>query len=119
MPVRRLGSPRFDDATRISLSRYGILGWKRSRRQSKKRSGRVSSSYCPITASAAVIMSSARLLAHSTLVVNTVLPIRELTGMWTFKEIAGGGHMAPLKTHHASAATSGYPFDLHHKGIGL
>jgi hypothetical protein len=33
--------PRFDDATRISLSRYGILGWKRSRRQSKKRSGRV------------------------------------------------------------------------------
>jgi hypothetical protein len=53
-----------------------------------------------------------------TLVVNTVLPIRELTGMWTFKEIAGGGHMAPLK-NHASAAASGYPFDLHHKGIGL
>jgi pimeloyl-ACP methyl ester carboxylesterase len=50
----------------------------------------------------------ARLLPRSTLVVsdpNTVLPIREITAllrrscpMWTYKEVAGGGHMAPL-TH--------------------
>jgi pimeloyl-ACP methyl ester carboxylesterase len=48
----------------------------------------------------------ARLLPRSTLLVsdpNTVLPIREITAilrrscpMWTYKEIAGGGHMAPL-----------------------
>jgi pimeloyl-ACP methyl ester carboxylesterase len=48
----------------------------------------------------------ARLLPRSTLVVsdpNTVLPIREITAilrrscpMWSFKEIAVGGHMAPL-----------------------
>ena len=48
----------------------------------------------------------ARFLPRSTLVVsdpNTVLPIREITAilrrscpMWTYKEIAGGGHMAPL-----------------------
>ena len=48
----------------------------------------------------------ARLLPRSTLLVsdpNTVLPIREITTilrracpMWTYKEIAGGGHMAPL-----------------------
>jgi pimeloyl-ACP methyl ester carboxylesterase len=47
-----------------------------------------------------------RLLPRSTLLVsdpNTVLPIREITAilrlscpMWTYKEIAGGGHMAPL-----------------------
>lgn len=49
----------------------------------------------------------ARLLPRSTLVVSdphTVLPIREITAllrrtcpMWTYKEIAGGGHMAPLR----------------------
>jgi len=48
----------------------------------------------------------ARLLPRSTLLVsdpNTVLPIREITAilrrscpMWRYKEIAGGGHMAPL-----------------------
>jgi pimeloyl-ACP methyl ester carboxylesterase len=48
----------------------------------------------------------ARLLPLATLVVsdpNTVFPIREITAilrlacpMWTYKEIAGGGHMAPL-----------------------
>ena len=48
----------------------------------------------------------ARLLPRSTLLVsdpNTVFPIREITAilrracpMWTYKEIAGGGHMAPL-----------------------
>ena len=48
----------------------------------------------------------ARLLPLGTLVVsdpNTVLPIREITAilrlacpMWTYKEIAGGGHMAPI-----------------------
>jgi pimeloyl-ACP methyl ester carboxylesterase len=48
----------------------------------------------------------ARLLPRSTLLVsdpNTVLPIREITAilrrscaMWTYKEIADGGHMAPL-----------------------
>lgn len=48
----------------------------------------------------------ARLLPRSTLVAsdpNTVLPIREITAilrracpMWTYHEIAGGGHMAPL-----------------------
>ena len=48
----------------------------------------------------------ARLLPHSTLLVsdpNTVFPIREITAilrrscpMWTYKEIAGGGHLAPL-----------------------
>jgi pimeloyl-ACP methyl ester carboxylesterase len=48
----------------------------------------------------------ARLLPRSTLLVsdpNTVLPIREITAilrrscpMWTYKEIASGGHMAPL-----------------------
>jgi pimeloyl-ACP methyl ester carboxylesterase len=48
----------------------------------------------------------ARLLPRSTLLVsdpNTVPPIREITAilrrscpMWTYKEIAGGGHMAPL-----------------------
>ena len=48
----------------------------------------------------------ARLLPLATLVVsdpNTVLPIREITAilrlacpMWTYKEIAGGGHMAPI-----------------------
>jgi len=48
----------------------------------------------------------ARLLPRSTLLVsdpNTVLPIREITAilrrscpMWTYQEIAGGGHMAPL-----------------------
>ena len=48
----------------------------------------------------------ARLLPRSTLLVsdpNTVLPIREITAilrrscpMWTYKEIAAGGHMAPL-----------------------
>jgi pimeloyl-ACP methyl ester carboxylesterase len=48
----------------------------------------------------------ARRLPHSTLLVsdpNTVLPIREITAilrracpMWTYKEIAGAGHMAPL-----------------------
>lgn len=48
----------------------------------------------------------ARLLPRATLVVhdsNAVLPIREITGllrrscpMWTFREIEGGGHMAPL-----------------------
>ena len=48
----------------------------------------------------------ARLLPLGTLVVsdpNTVIPIREITAilrlacpMWTYKEIAGGGHMAPL-----------------------
>jgi pimeloyl-ACP methyl ester carboxylesterase len=48
----------------------------------------------------------ARLLPRSTLLVSdpgTVLPVREITAllrrscpMWTFKEIAGGGHMAPL-----------------------
>ncbi|HKD21535.1 MAG TPA: alpha/beta hydrolase [Rhizomicrobium sp.] len=48
----------------------------------------------------------ARLLPRSTLLVsdpNTVLPIREITTIlrracpvWTYKEIAGGGHMAPL-----------------------
>jgi pimeloyl-ACP methyl ester carboxylesterase len=48
----------------------------------------------------------ARLLPRSTLVISdpkTVLPIREITTIlrqscptWTFKEIAGGGHMAPL-----------------------
>ena len=48
----------------------------------------------------------ARLLPSSTLLVsdpNTVFPIREITAilrlscpMWTYKEIAGGGHMAPL-----------------------
>jgi pimeloyl-ACP methyl ester carboxylesterase len=48
----------------------------------------------------------ARLLPRSTLLVsdpNTVLPIREITAilrrscpMWTYKEIVGGGHMAPL-----------------------
>jgi pimeloyl-ACP methyl ester carboxylesterase len=48
----------------------------------------------------------ARLLPRSTLLVsdpNTVLPIREITAilrracpMWTYKEIAGDGHMAPL-----------------------
>jgi pimeloyl-ACP methyl ester carboxylesterase len=48
----------------------------------------------------------ARLLPPSTLLVsdpNTVLPIREITAIlrqacpkWTYKEIAGGGHMAPL-----------------------
>src|SRR6516162_10298263 len=48
----------------------------------------------------------ARLLPRSTLLVsdpNTVLPIREITAIlrrgcptWTYKEIAGGGHMAPL-----------------------
>lgn len=48
----------------------------------------------------------ARLLPRSTLVVsdpNTVFPIREITAilqracpMWTYKHIAGGGHMAPL-----------------------
>ncbi len=50
----------------------------------------------------------ARLLPRSTLLVsdpNTVLPIREITAilrrscpMWTYKEMAGGGHMAPI-TH--------------------
>ena len=48
----------------------------------------------------------ARLLPLGTLVVsdpNTVFPIREITAilrlacpMWTYKEIAGGGHMAPI-----------------------
>jgi hypothetical protein len=48
----------------------------------------------------------ARLLPCSTLLVsdpNTVLPIREIMAilrrscpMWTYKEISGGGHMAPL-----------------------
>jgi pimeloyl-ACP methyl ester carboxylesterase len=48
----------------------------------------------------------ARLLPRSTLLVSdpdTVFPIREITAilrrscpMWTYKEIAGGGHMAPL-----------------------
>jgi pimeloyl-ACP methyl ester carboxylesterase len=48
----------------------------------------------------------ARLLPRSTLLVsdpNTVLPIREITAIlrqacpiWTYKEIVGGGHMAPL-----------------------
>ena len=48
----------------------------------------------------------ARLLPDATLVVsdpNTVLPIREITALlrrscpaWTYKEIADGGHMAPL-----------------------
>ena len=48
----------------------------------------------------------ARRLPRSTLLVsdpNTVFPIREITAilrrscpMWTFKEIVGGGHMAPL-----------------------
>lgn len=48
----------------------------------------------------------ARLLPETTLVVsdlNTVLPIREITALlrrscpaWTYKEIADGGHMAPL-----------------------
>jgi pimeloyl-ACP methyl ester carboxylesterase len=48
----------------------------------------------------------ARLLPRSTLLVsdpNTVFPIREITAilrracpMWTYKEIAGGGHMAPF-----------------------
>jgi pimeloyl-ACP methyl ester carboxylesterase len=48
----------------------------------------------------------ARLLPRSTLVVSdpgTVPPVREITALlrrscptWTFKEIAGGGHMAPL-----------------------
>ena len=48
----------------------------------------------------------ARLLPLATLVVsdpNTVFPIREITAilrlacpMWTYKEIAGGGHMAPI-----------------------
>ncbi len=48
----------------------------------------------------------ARLLPRATLVVsdpNTVFPIREITAllrrscpMWTYKEIAGGGHMAPI-----------------------
>jgi pimeloyl-ACP methyl ester carboxylesterase len=48
----------------------------------------------------------ARLLPRATLVVsdpNTVFPIREIIAllrrscpMWTYKEIAGGGHMAPL-----------------------
>jgi hypothetical protein len=48
----------------------------------------------------------ARLLPRSTLLVsdpNTALPIREITAilrrscpMWTYKEITGGGHMAPL-----------------------
>ena len=50
----------------------------------------------------------ARLLPRATLVVSdpkTVFPIREITAllrrscpMWTFKEIADGGHTAPL-TH--------------------
>ena len=48
----------------------------------------------------------ARLLPLGTLVVsdpNTIFPIREITAilrlacpMWTYKEIAGGGHMAPI-----------------------
>jgi hypothetical protein len=48
----------------------------------------------------------ARLLPDATLVVSdpmTVFPIREISAllrrscpMWTFNEIAGGGHMAPL-----------------------
>jgi hypothetical protein len=48
----------------------------------------------------------AHLLPRATLVVsdpNTVFPIREITAllrrscpMWTFEDIAGGGHMAPL-----------------------
>ena len=48
----------------------------------------------------------ARLLPLATLVVsdpNTAFPIREITAilrlacsMWTYKEIAGGGHMAPI-----------------------
>jgi pimeloyl-ACP methyl ester carboxylesterase len=48
----------------------------------------------------------ARLLPRSTLLIsdpNTVFPIREITAilrrscpMWTYTEIAGGGHMAPL-----------------------
>jgi hypothetical protein len=48
----------------------------------------------------------ARLLPLATLVVsdpNTIFPIREITAilrlgcpMWTYKEIVGGGHMAPL-----------------------
>jgi pimeloyl-ACP methyl ester carboxylesterase len=48
----------------------------------------------------------ARLLPRSTLLVsdpNTVFPIREITAIlrrscpkWTYKEIAGGGHLAPL-----------------------
>jgi pimeloyl-ACP methyl ester carboxylesterase len=48
----------------------------------------------------------ARLLPRSTLLVSdpkTVLPIREITAIlrrscpsWTYKEVAGGGHMAPL-----------------------